>query len=288
MAPTPDLFERIRSRRAEMSPGHGRVADYLVAHHKDAAFLPAARVASAAGVSESLVVRFAAALGYAGYPGLTRELQAMVKAGLSLPERLQQRSSDLTATTPIADVWRTVSEQDQANMAATVTDRSSSPLEAVLEALLRARTIYLLGLRGPAHLAGLFGVLLDKAGADVRVVTTGDVVLFDRLRHLAAGDLLFAFTFARYTRRTVDALRLARARGAATVVITDSMSAPPAREADLSVHVKVASASFQHSYTAVVSLMNALVVGWTLRASDRTVRSLEALEAVLPAGEFLT
>ena len=286
-APGADLFARLRAHRADLSPGQRRVADHLIAHAEDVAFQSAAEVASAVGVSESLVVRFAAALGYRGYPGLVQELQGRVRARASLPERLRRRPTELGADTPASDVWAAVAAQDQANLAATLEDASSSPLEEVVGALLTARTIHVVGLRGSAHLAGLFGLLLDKAGADVRVRTSGDVTLFDQLRSLSGDDVLVAFSFARYTRRTIEALRLARGRGATTVAITDALTAPAVAEADLSLHVQVASASFQHSYAAVVSLLNALVVAWTLRAPERTLRSLEALEAVLPEGEFL-
>lgn len=292
MAPEPDasrgdLFARLRARRDALSPGQRRVADHLVAHPDEAAFQTAAQVAASAGVSESLVVRFAATLGYAGFPGLSRELQDAVRARSSLPERLRRRPSELSADSPAADVWAAVAAQDQANLAATLADPSSSSLDDVVATLLAARTIYVVGLRGSAHLAGLLGLLLDKAGADVRVVTNGDVTLFDQLRRVAVEDVVVAFSFARYTRRTLDALRLARARGARTVVVTDALMAPAVAEAALSLHVQVASPSFQHSYAAVVSLLNAIVVAWTLRAPERTLRSLEALEATLPRDEFL-
>ncbi len=286
-AESEDLFARLRARRDALSPGQRRVADHLIAHPADAAFQSAAEMALAVGVSESLVVRFAAALGYAGYPGLVQELQERLRARASLPDRLRRRPTELSAATPAAEVWAAVVAQDRANLAATLEDASSSPLEDVVGALLAARTIYVVGLRGSAHLAGLLGLLLDKAGADVRVRTSGDVTLFDHLRAVGPGDVLVAFSFARYTRRTIEALRLARGRGATTVAITDALTAPAVAEADLSLHVHVASASFQHSYASVVSLLNALVVAWTLRAPERTLRSLEALEGVLPEGEFL-
>lgn len=282
------LFDRIRAHRAQMSPGFRRVADYLVGHYKDAAFEPAATVAAAAGVSESLVVRFASSLGYEGYPGLSRELRSMVKARLSLPERLNRAPQKLTGKTPMTQVFQAVIEQDRANLAESLGDASSSPLEDVLAAMLAARKIYLVGLRGSAHLAGLFGLLLDKAGADVVVISHGDVAMFDSMRRVSKQDLVFTFAFARYTRRSVDAQRLARARGAVTVLMTDSLSAPLPCESDHSLHVPLASASFHHSYVAPLSLLNALVVGWTLRAPERTVRSLEAIEELLPDEDFLS
>lgn len=282
-----DLRARVRARHEALTPGQRRVADHLLARPEAAAFQTAAQVAAAAGVSESLVVRFAAALGYAGYPGLVAELRDRVRARASLPERLRRRPAALDAGTPAADVLAAVVAQDRANLEATLAGAAGAPLEDVVAALLAARTIHVVGLRGSAHLAGLLGLLLDKAGAQVRVHTNGDVTLFDRLRAIGPDDVLVAFSFARYTRRTIEALRLARARGATTVAVTDAPTAPAVAEADRALHVQVTSASFQHSYAAVVSLLNALVVAWTLRAPDRTLRSLEALEAVLPEGEFL-
>lgn len=283
-----DLIRRIRAKRDGMSPGHQRVADYLVEHYQDAAFRPAAWVAEAAGVSESLVVRFAASLGYAGFRELSGALEAMVKARLSLPDRLRRAQPALNADTPAAELLAHVVALDIGNLEETLAGATAGTLDAAVTALLEARTIYLVGLRGSAHLAGLFGVLLDKAGADVRVVTQGDVVLFDRLRRLGANDALVVFGFARYTRRSLEALRLARTRGAATIVVTDAPTSPVVAEKDLVVTVRVASASFQHSYAAAITVMNAMVAAWALRAPERSLASLEAIEAVIPPDAFLT
>jgi len=77
-----DLIRRIRARHELMSPGQRRVADHLLENYEDAAFQSAASVARAVGVSESLVVRFAASLGYEGFRELSSALGEMVKARL--------------------------------------------------------------------------------------------------------------------------------------------------------------------------------------------------------------
>jgi DNA-binding MurR/RpiR family transcriptional regulator len=283
-----DLIRRIRAHRDTMSPGYRRVADYLVEHYQDAAFRSAAWVASAAGVSESLVVRFASSLDYTGFRELSGALEAMVKARLSLPDRLRRAQPALTADTPAAELLAHVVSLDFRNLEETLAGAIADTLDAAVTALLGARTLYLVGLRGSAHLAGLFGVLLDKAGADVRVVTQGDVVMFDRLRPIGPDDVMFAFSFARYTRRSLEALRLARDRGATTIVMTDAPTSPVVGHGDLVLNVRVASASFQHSYVAAITVMNALVAAWALRAPDRSLASLEAIEAVIPPDAFLT
>ena len=283
-----DLIQRIRRRRDQFSPGYQRVADYLVTHYEEAAFASAARVAQASGVSESLVVRFASSLGYAGYKALSSELKAMVQARLSLPDRLRKATPTLTATASGRDVLEHVVALDTRNLEESLVGNLQDVFDPIVSAMLKARSIYLVGLRGPAHLAGLFGVLLDKAGASVHVITQGDVVMFDQLRRIDDQDLMFVFTFSRYTARSRDAVRFARSRGATTVVMTDGPNSPAAAESEYVLDIQVATASFQHSYVAAISVMNALVAAWTLRAPERSLESLESLESVIPEGSFLT
>ena len=58
-----EIFQRIRSAYGDLSPSFRKIADFLLESYRDAAFLPASRVAARADVSESVVVRFAGALG---------------------------------------------------------------------------------------------------------------------------------------------------------------------------------------------------------------------------------
>lgn len=286
MAAEVNLFDRIRQHLPGMSKSYRKVADYLLQHYQDAAFMPAARVAENAGISESVVVRFAASLGYDGYPEMLKDMQALVKASLAPLDRFTQRPVKLTRDTPMAEVLRAVVALDQENLRAILGDASSSSLDRVLAAILAAKHIYIIGFRGLAHLAGLLGFLLELAGARVTVITAGDVRLFEQLRHVGQGDVVLAIAFARYTRRTVEALELAKGRGAVTVALTDSLLSPSAQVAHYSLHAAVSSYSFFNSYTAAVTLINALVVGWSVRAERRTLASLEALEQVLPQGDF--
>src|SRR5882724_3684318 len=59
------LFEGHR-----LSPTQRRIAQYLLSHLPDAAFLSSSALAEAAGVSQPSVTRFAVALGFSGFPEL--------------------------------------------------------------------------------------------------------------------------------------------------------------------------------------------------------------------------
>ena len=59
------LFDRPR-----LSPGQRRIAQYLIEHIAEAAFLSITDLADRVGVSQPSVTRFASAVGFSGYPAL--------------------------------------------------------------------------------------------------------------------------------------------------------------------------------------------------------------------------
>ena len=61
-----DLRNRINEHYGSLSKGQRLLAAYITDHYDKAAFLTAAKLGEAVGVSESTVVRFAANLGYKG------------------------------------------------------------------------------------------------------------------------------------------------------------------------------------------------------------------------------
>ena len=63
-----DVFTRINEHYAKMSKGHKAIADYISEHYDQAVFMTAAKLGETLGISESTVVRFAAGIGYDGYP----------------------------------------------------------------------------------------------------------------------------------------------------------------------------------------------------------------------------
>src|ERR1700727_882936 len=60
-----------------LSPAQRRIAQYLLDHMPDSAFLSSVVLAQRAGVSQPSVTRFAAALGFSGYPAFRDALRAI-------------------------------------------------------------------------------------------------------------------------------------------------------------------------------------------------------------------
>lgn len=279
-----DLLERIRLQADSFSASYRRVAEYVVAHLTDVAFYPAARVAEAVGVSESVVIRFATALGYSGYPEMQQTAQAHVRTQSAPSTRFE--ALPITRSSTSDEIFRAVLAQDANNLTETMADPTTHAFSPAVEALLGARRVYIAGFRGLSFTAGLLAFLLDMTGIETTLLTHGNAVDFQFARHIGDKDVFLAFTFVRYTKRTLDLVRLARSRGSQVVVITDSVTAPAACAADFVLRAAVRTQSFHNSYVAAVSLINAIITAVSVRARERVGRALKEVDAVMPVEEF--
>ena len=74
-----DVFTRINEHYAKMSKGHKAIADYISEHYDQAVFMTAAKLGETLGIRESTVVRFAAGIGYDGYPKFQKALESCLQ-----------------------------------------------------------------------------------------------------------------------------------------------------------------------------------------------------------------
>ncbi len=275
-----DLLDRISSRYATLSKGQKRIADYITKHADQAVRMTAARLAQEASVSESTVVRFAALMGYDGYPKMQRALQEMLRMRFTSVQRIA-----LTQDMPAADVLPMVLKRDVHNIQTALEDIDADTFARVTQDMVNAREIYVLGLRSSAPLAEFFGHYLRYIFPHVHVIGDGVSHVMEDLVRMQAEDLLFAMSFPRYSSRTVEAVQYAKKRGARIVALTDTMISPIA---SLSDHVLIAGsdmALFADSLVAPLSVINALIVALGLAKKDEVSDYLNTLESVWDATE---
>lgn len=270
-----DLLDRISSRYATLSKGQKRIADYITNHADKAVQMTAARLAVEAGVSESTVVRFAALMGYDGYPKMQRALQEMLRIRFTSVQRIA-----LTEDMPAAQVLPVVLKRDIHNIRTTLEDVNPQTFSHVVDAMLAAKDIYILGLRSSAPLAQFFGHYLSYIFANVHVVCDGVAHVMEHLVRIDADDLLFAMSFPRYSSRTVEAVQYARKKGARIVALTDTMISPIASLADHALIAGSDMALFADSLAAPLSVINALIVALGLAKKEEVSEYLGALERI--------
>ncbi len=271
-----DLASRIRQRQANLSDGQRLVAEYLLNHYQTAAFLTAAALGRAVGVSESTVVRSAVTLGYSGYPELQRVLQEALKSRLTTVDRMLGSAS----LDDNGDLVSSIMQTDLENIRLTVEELPRAAFDEAVRRLAAAGRVFIIGMRSAYAPAYFLGFNLSWLGKDVRVIASGPGDMWERLVGVRPGDVVVGITFPRYVRETVEAVAYARNRGAFTIAITDSVLSPLSEHGDLTLPARSNIASFVDSYTAALSLINALLTAVSVLAKDDNRRTLAALEEI--------
>lgn len=275
-----DMIERLNHSGRKLSKGHRRIAQYIVEHYDKAVFMTASRLGESVGVSESTVVRFAAVLGYEGYPQLQRALQELVSHRLTAVQRFEM-SSEIDPNA----VLRTVLKSDMQNIRATVEELDNHAFEEGVKRILSAKEIYVIGLRSAAPLAQFLGYYLNYIFDRVHLVSSAATDVFEEIARISEADVVIGISFPRYSTRTVEAMRFARSCGAQVISITDGPMSPLHEVSDVCLNACTDMASFVDSLAAPMSVINALVVSLGLHRKEELSRHFKQLEAIWAAND---
>lgn len=271
------LLAMLNINLKHLSKGHKKIAAYIAENYDKAAFMTAAALGSKVGVSESTVVRFATELGFKGYPALQSELQQMIKSKLTAVQRMEV-SQNLIGD---GDIINSVLTGDIELIRETAERTSRTDFQAALDAINRARRIYILGVRSSAALASFLAFYFNLVFDSVVLVDTASASeMYEQMLRISEQDICIAISFPRYSKQTVNALRFIDDRGATIIAITDTEKSPIASFADHLLVARSDMASVVDSLTAPLSLINALIVGVTLSRRDEVYENFNTLESI--------
>ena len=268
---------KIEEVYGSLSKGHKKIADYIKSNYEKASFMTAASLGKAVGVSESTVVRFASNVGFDGYPELQKHLQEMVKSHLTSVQRMEVAASRFDGDDFIENAFAA----DIDMIKATRDGVSREAFGKSVEAINKARKIYILGVRSSAAIASFaafyFRYLCDNV---VLIDTSSSSELFEQMFRINSEDVCIAISFPRYSNQTVKALSFAKDRGATIISITDGEMSPIAPYATHLLVAKSNMVSFVDSLVAPLSLINALIAACAKQKSEDVYNHFRALEEI--------
>ncbi len=272
-----NVLHIIQSNMETYSKGQKRIANYILENYDKAAFMTASRLGRAAHASESTVVRFAAQLGYAGYPDMQKALQELIRGRLTSIQRIEVSRNQMMGQ----DVLENVLHRDMVSIHETLETVDRDAFNLVVEKLINAQHIYILGVRSSAFLAGYLNFYLQWIFKNVTLVENfGGGEIFEQLIHIGPGDILLGLSFPRYSKVSVSAVNFAKSHGADVIAITDSKMSPLYKSACASLLVGSDMISFVDSMTAPLSLLNALIVAIGQLKNEEVSSTFSEMERV--------
>lgn len=272
-----DLIKNIQESIKGFSKGQKLIANYIINHYDKAAFMTAARLGEVVGVSESTVVRFAIELGYDGYPKLQKVLQELIKSKLTSVQRIEVSSNRINED----NILKSVLISDMEKIKNTLEDLDLNAFNKVVESILSAKKIFILGVRSSAPLASFLGFYFNLIFDNIRLVHTTSVSeMFEQIIRASEGDVVIGISFPRYSKRTIKAMQFVKSQGAKVIAITDSRESPLADVSDHALIARSDMASFVDSLVAPLSVINALIVAVGMRKKEHIYNVFEKLEKI--------
>jgi DNA-binding MurR/RpiR family transcriptional regulator len=255
------ILTKIYSEYKTFTASQQKIAEYLTQHLDDALILKANQLAKAAGVSEATFTRFITRLGFSGF-------------------------SEFAETFGISDsVFLEILRGDVENIHKITNGISNELFEKAVEKLSSAKSIYLLGLRSSYALAFYLAFNLRFFLKSVTLIKPGIGDIPEQVLSAGKGDVLVALSFKRFTRDVVNIVEKIKRKKAYIMAITSSHLSPIAQLADMSLAVETEIPTYIESFTAPMSLLNAIITAVALKKKKQALPALTKLETELEAFE---
>ena len=272
-----DILAQMQKESKGFSKGQRQIAKYISENYDKAAFMTAGKLGKTVGVSESTVVRFASELGYDGYPGMRRALQDMIRNRLTAVQRIEVAREQIGHD----NILDAVLGADMEKLQVTRDEVDKESFNAAVEAILKARNIYIVGMRSSTSLANFMGFYLNQMLDNVHLVHDTSVSeVYEQVFRIAEGDVFIGISYPRYSSKTIKAMQFAKSTGATVIGITDGNSSPFVSVADIILFAKSDMVSFLDSLVAPMSLINALIAYIGKKKHSEVTETLSRLETV--------
>lgn len=275
-----DTIRQIVEVFPELTPEQQKAARFFLENPEDVGLNSMRSVAREAGVRPATVSRLSKALGYENYKAL-RE-----------PFRQRLRTSEPRFASGVADLqargkggtdklYASLRRQEINNIERSLSRANYPALLDAVATMNDSRRVYVLGLRGAYAPAFLFHYTYQLFQDNSFLVDAHAGIFADQMRGIGEDDCLLAISFPPYTQLTIDATHYAADAGARIIAVTDTIASPVAGAAGQTIIASNRSASFYHSFTGALAVIEALITLLVARKGGDAVAIAQEAERQL-------
>ena len=270
--PPHDAYETLRSeiarRHARFSDRLRVIAEFALDHPTDMALGTVAEVAQRAKVQPSAIVRFARALGYAGFTEMQQIFRSRLVASVapSYRERIAglRRDGRFRDTRKPRAVLGRFASEGMVSLEVLQDSTQDKDLTRAVAVLGAAHTIFVLGLGGSFPVAAHLTYVLRKLGRRVVLLDGLGSALGEQAACATPHDALIAISFKTYNPDTARLFPELVARKVPAVVITDSLLSPLVQGATVVFEIPDMPEAALRTMVAPMCLAQSLAVSLTL------------------------
>ena len=258
------------------------IANYLMDHLEQIAFCTLEDLSSKIGVSTTTVIRFAKYFGYNGYSDMQKAIQSSVVNKVALPDRILEKRE-----IPDDQLLQDSFANDIKNIQTTLAAQRLEDLQATVNLIANARSVYILGMRSSYSAAYYLASRLGEILKNVRFIQSTGMMYPEEIVGAGDKDVLVAYLFPRYSRVSTTIASWMKAHGVKVILITSMNDTPIRGYGDIILPCAVSSVSYKNSYAAPLSLTNYLVSAVAQHSKEEALDTLQKTEEILDQGYYL-
>ena len=263
----PERIEQLSTKRQE-------IIRPILEHPREYVLLSVRALAKRLHTDPATIVRIVHGLGFDSYRQFQHHLHELSLAFATSLDTMQQQTAVSDGPESVA---RNSLFRDLKNLQGLKNSLDPQRFLPLAKRVYAARRVVVIGSDLAAVLAEYLGYHLNLLGVAVFVASSAGPVTHT-VRPLTDKDLLFAISFRRGIRQTIEGVQDARAKGAYCVGITDTYISPLARHCQELFLASIESVYFGASYTAPMALVNAMLTAIGEFRRSRTLQIVRELD----------
>jgi len=272
------VLERISAVRGDLPQKAGRIADFLTENAAEVVHMSVTEVSERCGVSEGSVVKFCQQLGARGFQ------QIKIAIARELVRPVEFIHEDLAENDDLNAVTRKIFNSGLQALHDTLNALSIEELHRAISAIRKAKRVEVFGIGSAAPIAVDANYRLLRIGVDSRVsIDSHQQAITASLS--TAGSAVLTISHSGSTLETLEATRLAKEAGAATIVITNYGRSPILKYADIVLNTLAKETRFRSeamtSRIAQLAIVDTLIAGLALVNYTRSVDTIRRTFEVL-------
>ena len=282
--PAMSILITVRGTLPNLRPAEQRVAELVLSDPAGVSESSITAVARRCQTSETTVLRFCRAIGLTGYPELRIALARAALWEESGQAPGHPTTGQIDPGDSLADVVAKITHADECAIADTAAALDLVMLEKAVVAVAGARRVDIYGIAASGLVGADLHQKLHRIGK-ISFVWSDPHLALTSAAVLESADVAVGISHTGTTVDTLDALRVARTRGATTIAITNFAGSPIAAHADVLLTTAARETTFRSgamsSRIAQLAVVDCLFAGVAHRSYDQAITALESTYAVV-------
>lgn len=238
-----------------LTKGEKKIAEYIVKNPKRVLLLSALELGKEIGVSDASILRFSKSLGFGKFTEFRNYIALEIREA-NPADRIVKHWDNFQSN---SDIVNKIVNADLKNIKEFLMNIDFEAVNELVSWINHSRKIYILGIGSSRAISQFLFWYIKRLGFDVECINEGGLGLYESFSHMKEEDLVILFTFPRFLKDEIQALKLAKEKKAKIVVITSNLFSEISYLSDMVFKLSCENEGFFNSYIVPMELCNIIL-----------------------------